>query len=88
MPESMRYKHEPNTSTILERIKAIDIFIEAGYDVHINFSPIIVTDTWLQDYEELFNLVNNNVVNKNVVFAECIFLTHNVKKTHNKSYKT
>ena len=80
MPELMRDKHEPNTSTILERVQAIDMFIEAGYDVHINFSPIIVTDTWLQDYEELFNLVNDNVVNKNVVFAECIFLTHNVKK--------
>ena len=43
MPELMRDKHEPNTSTILERVQAIDMFIEAGYDVHINFSPIILS---------------------------------------------
>ena len=28
---------EPNTSSIGDRIKAINDFIEAGYDVHINF---------------------------------------------------
>ena len=80
MPENKRQIHEPNTSTILERIQAIDKFKEAGYDVHLNFSPIIVYEGWLNDYEELFSLINNNVRNEEGVFAECIFLTHNVNR--------
>jgi spore photoproduct lyase len=77
MPENKRKLHEPNTSTIMERIKAVDKFKEAGYDVHLNFSPIIVYKGWLDDYEELFTLINNNISNKIGIFAECIFLTHN-----------
>jgi spore photoproduct lyase len=80
MPEKMHALHEPNTSTILERIQAIDKFKEAGYDVHLNFSTIIVYDGWLDDYEELFSLINNNVKNEQGVLAECIFLTHNENK--------
>ena len=80
MPEVKRAIHEPNTSTILERIQAIDKFKEAGYDVHLNFSPIIIYDGWLDDYEELFSLINNNVKDENGIFAECIFLTHNENK--------
>ena len=77
IPEEKRKLHEPETSTILERIQAVDKFKEAGYDVHLNFSPIIVYDGWLDDYEELFSLINNNIKNEEGVFAECIFLTHN-----------
>jgi spore photoproduct lyase len=80
MPEKKRALHEPNTSTIIERIKAIDQFKEAGYDVHLNFSPIIVYPEWRNDYEELFKLIDNNVKNVNNVYAECIFLTHNANK--------
>jgi len=93
MPEVLRKLVEPNTSLIIERIKAIDIFIKAGYDVHINFSPVIVYKTWLKDYEELFILVNNLVKNKDKVKCEVIFLTHNDKKhianvdSNNKSEK-
>ena len=80
MPQIISDELEPNTSKIIDRIKAIDTFINAGYDVHINFSPVVVYDNWLQDYEELFNLVNDNVTNKNIVKAEVIFLTHNAGK--------
>ena len=55
-------------------------FIDAGYDVHVNFSPIIVYDGWLEDYIKLFELLNTHVINKEVVLSECIFLTHNFKK--------
>jgi spore photoproduct lyase len=80
MPENKRKIHEPNTSTIIERIKAIDKFQDAGYEVHINFSPIIVYKGWLTDYEELFETINSNIINEENVLAECIFLTHNVDK--------
>ena len=80
MPQYMSTLHEPHTSKIIDRIKAIDTFIDAGYDVHVNFSPVIVEDTWLEDYEELFELLDKYVSNKDKVLAEVIFLTHNEKK--------
>jgi len=80
MPQWMSSELEPNTPKIIDRIKAIDRFIDAGYDVHVNFSPIIVTENWKSYYEELFKMLDDNVANKDKVFAECIFLTHNEKK--------
>ena len=82
MPQKYSDILEPNTSLIIDRIKAIDKFIERGYEVHINFSPVIMTDTWHQDYTDLFLLVDEYVPpeNKDKVKAEVIFLTHNEKK--------
>ena len=80
MPQRKADLHEPNTSKIIDRIKAIDAFIDAGYDVHVNFSPIIVYDGWLNDYYNLFNMMNDYIDYKNEVLAECIFLTHNKER--------
>jgi len=82
MPERLRQLVEPNTSSILNRIQAINDFIGSGYDVHINFSPVIVYEGWLDDYQELFALINSIVKAeyKTQVLAEVIFLTHNRKK--------
>ena len=82
MPQSISYKLEPNTSKIIDRIKAIDAFIDSGYDVHINFSPVVVYDNWIEDYEHLFQMVDNYVDYKDTVKCEVIFLTHNESK-HN-----
>jgi len=80
MPQHKSDLHEPKTSKIIDRIKAIDAFIDAGYDVHVNYSPIIVYDGWLDDYADLFHMMNEHVKYKDQVLAECIFLTHNFKK--------
>ena len=80
MPQHKSDIHEPHTSKIMDRIRAIDGFIEAGYDVHVNFSPIIVYHGWLEDYKNLFRDLNNNVEHKDKVLSEVIFLTHNHKK--------
>jgi spore photoproduct lyase len=82
MPEIYRKELEPNTPVIYKRIEAINDFIYAGYDVHVNFSPVIVKDGWLDEYDKLFRLLNYSVSDsyKNQVQAEVIFLTHNVKK--------
>lgn len=77
MPQQFSDVLEPNTSKIIKRIKAVDRFIEAGYDVHLNFSPVIVHPDSGKLYEELFKLVNENIVNKDKVKSEVIFLTHN-----------
>ncbi len=80
MPQNMADIHEPRTSKIIDRIQAIDAFIDAGYDVHVNFSPVIVYDGWLKDYEFLFTMMNDYIEYKDEVLAEVIFLTHNFKK--------
>ena len=80
MPQHKAGIHEPHTSKIIDRIKAIDAFIDSGYDVHVNFSPVIVYDGWLNDYEFLFDMMNDYVDYKKQVLAEVIFLTHNFKR--------
>ena len=86
-PQRMSDIHEPNTSKIIDRIKAIDAFIESGYDVHVNFSPVILYQNWKEDYKELFQMLDNYVDYKDQVLAEVIFLTHNEAK-HFKNLET
>jgi spore photoproduct lyase len=84
MPEKLRQMLEPNTSTIQERLDAVVKFQSAGYDVHLNFSPVVVYDDWLDDYKELFEQVQSTMQrdmwNYTAVKAEVIFLTHNENK--------
>jgi len=82
MPEHLRQMHEPETSSIKKRIKAIDRFLEAGYEVHVNFSPIIVYDKWINDYRSLMIELDQGISDKAKaqLKCECIFLTHNEKK--------
>ena len=48
--------------------------------IPIIFITIIVYDGWLDDYADLFHMMNEHVKYKDQVLAECIFLTHNFKK--------
>jgi spore photoproduct lyase len=86
MPQKYADILEPKTSKIIDRIKAINEFIEAGYDVHVNFSPVIVAEDWLYEYRLLFEGLDAlvDIKYKDRVKAEVIFLTHNEKKhVHN-----
>jgi spore photoproduct lyase len=80
MPQKLSSILEPGTTKILDRIKAVNTFIKAGYEIHLNFSPVIVYDGWKDDYKVLFKLVNEHIKDeyKPEVLAEVIFLTHNV----------
>jgi spore photoproduct lyase len=82
MPQVIADQLEPNTPPIQKRIEAINDFKRAGYDVHINFSPVVVFDGWLNEYKELFKLVDSIVEKeyKTDVLSEVIFLTHNEDK--------
>jgi spore photoproduct lyase len=84
MPEKLREILEPNTNTIEERISVVEDFQDAGYEVHLNFSPVIVYDGWLEDYAELFRTVGAYaracLWDDSSVKAEVIFLTHNEAK--------
>jgi spore photoproduct lyase len=83
MPQKLSNILEPGTSKIVDRIKAVNDFYEAGYDVHLNYSPIIMYENFQKDYNDLFKLVDSIVDEsiKDKVKAECIFLTHN-KEMH------
>lgn len=88
IPPKMRKILEPNTSLIGDRLYAIQEFIDAGYDVHINFSPVIVYgdkkygDNWIEGYRFLFREISQVIDKKNwdKVKCEVIFLTHNESK--------
>lgn len=82
MPQAYSNLLEPNTSKIIDRVRAINTFIEAGYDVHINFSPVIVAPDWLKQYRMLFEGVDAlvDIKYKDRVKAEVIFMTHNEQK--------
>ena len=84
MPQAYSDLLEPKTSLISERLNAVKSFKDAGYDVHLNFSPVIVSDDWLNEYEKLFNDVKEQAVldgwDNDSVKCEVIFLTHNADK--------
>jgi spore photoproduct lyase family protein len=67
------------TSKVAERIAALDDFVAAGFEVHLNFSPVIVHESWLDDWSELLEQVadGTNERTKQQLAAEIIFLTHN-----------
>ncbi|BCJ40006.1 spore photoproduct lyase family protein [Actinoplanes ianthinogenes] len=67
------------TSPIAERIGAIDDFVAAGYEVHLNFSPVVVRDGWLADWADLLAELDARLgpAAKQQLAAEVIFLTHN-----------
>ncbi|MBA3441395.1 MAG: spore photoproduct lyase family protein [Pyrinomonadaceae bacterium] len=67
------------TSTVAERIGAMNDFVEAGYEVNINFGPVIYYDNWLEEYAELFEMIDEalSAQTKQQLAAEVIFLTHN-----------
>lgn len=81
MPQKYSDILEPKTSKIIDRIKAINDFIDAGWDVHINLSPIIAKKGSGDLYIELFELLNKYIKEdyKPLVKSECIFLTYSKK---------
>ncbi|WP_238993607.1 spore photoproduct lyase family protein [Nocardioides caldifontis] len=79
MPERISKQLDIRTSKITDRIAAIDDFVEAGYEVHLNFSPVVVHEGWLEEWAELFEQIDagTNAASKAQLAAEVIFLTHN-----------
>jgi len=80
MPQELSTILEPNTSSISDRIEAITEFFNAGWDVHINFSPVIINKGTKKLYKELFEEIDNKLTPgvKRFVKSEVIMLTHNI----------
>jgi spore photoproduct lyase family protein len=79
MPHDVSRQLDLRTSPISERIAAIDDFVSAGYEVHLNLSPVVVREGWLEEYATLFDEVDATIgeAAKRQLAAEVIFLTHN-----------
>jgi spore photoproduct lyase len=79
MPASMSKLLDLRTTPIAERIAAVDDFVEAGYEVHLNFSPVVVHEGWLEEWTELLDQVADALgpAARAQLACEVIFLTHN-----------
>ena len=79
MPERDAKLLDIRTSSIPERIAAIDDFVGAGYEVHVNLSPIVIRDGWERDWGQLLARLDDELgpVFKAQAAAEVIMLTHN-----------
>jgi len=75
MPQEFSNVLEPNTDSIETRINCINKLQNLGWEVHLNFSPVIVYKNWLKEYEKLFYEIQNNCNLKNIK-SEVIFLTN------------
>ncbi len=79
MPETDSTLLDIRTSPVDERIAAIDDFVEAGYEVHLNFSPVVLRDGWERDWAQLLTRLDDELGDafKRQAAVEIIMLTHN-----------
>jgi spore photoproduct lyase len=78
MPPETSKLVDVRTSRIEDRILAINDFVEADYEVNVNFGPVILKDGWRNDYTALFSMLDDALSDgaKRQLGAEIIFLTH------------
>ncbi|MER5833423.1 spore photoproduct lyase family protein [Streptomyces sp. NPDC002130] len=71
------------TSPVAERIGAAADFLDAGYEVHFNLSPVVVRPGWQEAWAELLTHLDDVLPRgvKQQAAAEVIMLTHN-KELH------
>ena len=80
-PEHHRQVLEQNTSKTMDRLLAVNKLVDAGFEVHINLSPIVVTENFVAEYTELLSLIDSTLTSKakQQLAYEIIFLTHSEK---------
>lgn len=81
MPQVYSDILEPNTDLIADRIAMIPK-LQEKMEVHLNFSPIIYHEGWIDEYRKLFQMLKDAGVD---VPCECIFLTYNNTSYQNAS---
>ena len=79
MPEGDAKVLDIRTSRVAERIAAVDDFVEAGYEVHLNLSPVVLREGWEADWAQLLHRLDDELspAAKAQAAAEVILLTHN-----------
>jgi spore photoproduct lyase family protein len=79
MPDADSRVIDVRTSRIAERIAAVDDFVAAGYEVHLNLSPVVLREGWETDWAQLLRQLDDELAPaaKAQAAAEVIMLTHN-----------
>jgi len=79
MPEEDAHVLDVRTSRVAERIAAVDDFVEAGYEVHLNLSPVVLRDGWEAAWAALLQRLDDELspAARAQAAAEVILLTHN-----------
>jgi spore photoproduct lyase family protein len=79
MPDADARVLDVRTSRIGERIAAVDDFVGAGYEVHLNLSPVVLREGWEADWATLLQRLDDELspAAKAQAGAEVILLTHN-----------
>lgn len=79
MPQADSKLLDIRTSPVADRIAAIDDFVAAGYEVHLNLSPVVLREGWQADWAELLRQVGDGTgaAFRAQAAAEVILLTHN-----------
>ncbi|MFF0277119.1 spore photoproduct lyase family protein [Streptomyces sp. NPDC004330] len=67
------------TSPVADRLAAAADFLDAGYEVHFNLSPVVIRPGWEQAWAELLTTMDDVLARrvKDQAAAEIILLTHN-----------
>jgi len=79
MPDADARVLDVRTSRVAERIAAVDDFVAAGYEVHLNLSPVVLREGWEADWTALLRQLDDvlSPAAKAQAAAEVILLTHN-----------
>lgn len=77
-PQNIIDQTEIMTAKVTDRIAGLNLAYEKGYECHLNFSPVIVTPTWVEDYSNLMILLDQLLSPevKKQLHCEVIFLLH------------
>ncbi|TXS12167.1 spore photoproduct lyase family protein [Streptomyces sp. adm13(2018)] len=67
------------TSPVADRLAAAADFLDAGYEVHFNLSPVVIRPGWEQAWADLLRTMDDVLARrvKDQAAAEIILLTHN-----------
>ncbi|MCY0918976.1 spore photoproduct lyase family protein [Streptomyces sp. H27-G5] len=79
MPQEDSTLLDIRTSPVGDRIAAAADFLEAGYEVHFNLSPVVLRPDWDRDWSLLLRHMDDVLPRavKDQAAAEVIMLTHN-----------
>ncbi len=77
-PKEIIQKVEMGTSSLENRVKAINKLADAGYKVGILIAPVIFVENWQELYKELVIYLKDNLSDKvkQSTFFEVIFMTY------------
>ncbi len=79
MPPAMAKLLDVRTAPVAARVAAIPELHRAGYEVHLNFSPVVLREGWEVEWGALFEELDETLPQpvKDQLAAEVIMLTHN-----------